>query len=196
MEKKLILASASPRRRDLLAVAGYEFDIITSSAEEIEKGIPASELAMKNALAKAKEVYNRSPEESVVVGADTVVCLGESILGKPKNRENAREMISMLSNSEHSVITGYAVVGKEGIESGFCETIVKFRSLTKNEIDSYVATGECDDKAGAYGIQERASLFVERISGDYFNVMGLPVADLYPVLAKLGILPEWQKVLG
>ncbi len=196
MKKTLILASASPRRRELLSVAGYEFEIMPSGAEEIEKGIPAKDLAVKNALAKAKDVYKQSPEESVVIGADTVVCVGETVLGKPKSRDHAREMLLMLSNSEHSVITGFAVVGKEGEESGFCETVVKFRPLTHMEIDGYVATGECDDKAGAYGIQERASLFVQGISGDYFNVMGLPVADLYPLLAKFGILPNWQKVLG
>ncbi len=195
MEKRLILASASPRRKELLEVSGYEFEIIPSSAEEIQKGIPASQLAVKNALAKAKDVYKHSAKETVVIGADTVVCLGKDILGKPKNSENAKEMLSMLSNSEHSVITGYAVVGKDGEEVGFCETVVKFRSLTQHEIDSYVATGECNDKAGAYGIQERASLFVEKISGDYFNVMGLPVASLYPILANFGILPNWQKML-
>ncbi len=196
MKKTLILASASPRRRELLSVAGYEFEIVPSSAEEIEKGIPAQELAVKNALAKARDVYKQNGTESVVIGADTVVCVGDRVLGKPKSKENAKEMLLMLSGSEHSVITGYAVVGKTGEKSGFCETIVKFRKLTEAEIDCYIATKECDDKAGAYGIQERASLFVQGISGDYFNVMGLPVASLYPILADFGILPNWQNLLG
>lgn len=196
MKKTLILASASPRRRELLSTAGYEFEIKPSSAEEIEKGVPAKELAVKNALAKARDIYKTAPEGSVVIGADTVVCLGERVLGKPKSPENAREMLEILSGSEHSVVTGFAVVGERGEESGFCETVVKFRQLSQAEINLYVATGECNDKAGAYGIQERASLFVEAIKGDYFNVMGLPVASLYPVLAEFGILPNWQNMLG
>ena len=196
MKKSLILASASPRRRELLATAGYEFQIIPSSAEEIEKGIPAKELAVKNALAKARDIYKNQKEGCVVIGADTVVCLGDAVLGKPKSRAHAKEMLLSLSGSTHSVVTGYAVVGESEEKSGFCETLVKFRSLTDGEIDSYIATGECDDKAGAYGIQERASLFVEGIEGDYFNVMGLPVADLYPILTSLGILPNWQNMLG
>ena len=194
MKKTLILASASPRRRELLSLAGYEFEIMPSSAEEIEKGVPAATLAVKNALAKARDIYEKSGEGSVVIGADTIVCVENEVLGKPKSRAHAKEMLSSLSGSRHSVITGYAVIGEQGEESGFCETVVKFRHLSESEIDSYVATGECDDKAGAYGIQERASLFVEGIEGDYFNVMGLPVADLYPVLANFGLLPDWQKL--
>lgn len=194
MEKTLILASASPRRRELLSTAGYDFEIMPSSAEEIERGVPAITLAVKNALAKARDIYEKSEKNSVVIGADTIVCAGNEILGKPKSRAHAKEMLRSLSGSRHSVVTGYAVIGKDGEESGFCETVVKFRVLTEAEIDSYIATGECDDKAGAYGIQERASLFVEGIEGDYFNVMGLPVADLYPILAKFGLLPDWQKL--
>lgn len=196
MEKNLILASASPRRSELLSIAGYEFEIKPSNAEEIEKGIPAKELAMKNALAKARDIYKTTNENSVVIGADTVVCLGDMVLGKPKNEENAKEMLKSLSGSEHSVVTGFAVVAQGKEEVGFCETVVKFRNLSEKEIDCYVATKECNDKAGAYGIQERASLFVEGIKGDYFNVMGLPVASLYPILERCGVLPRWQNILG
>ncbi len=196
MQKSLILASASPRRRELLSIAGYEFEINPSNAQEIETGIPAKDLAMKNALAKARDIYKTTGKDSVVIGADTVVCLGDMVLGKPKSPENAKEMLKSLSGSKHSVVTGFAVVGEDGEEVGFCETVVKFRHLGENEIDCYIATKECNDKAGAYGIQERASLFVEGIDGDYFNVMGLPVASLYPILKKFGILPNWQNILG
>lgn len=194
MEKFLVLASASPRRSEILLSAGYEFKIITSAATEITNGAGAI-IAAENAKAKALAVYSQQPENAVVLGADTVVCLDNKVLGKPKSREDAFNMLVSLSNSNHSVITGYAVASKEGIKTGYCETFVKFRPLTNEEINDYVATGECDDKAGAYGIQERASLFVEAINGDYFNIMGLPVAEIYPILKSAGIYPKWQKVL-
>ena len=194
MEKFLVLASASPRRSEILLSAGYEFKIITSAATEITDGAGAI-IAAENAKAKALSVYASQPENAVVLGADTVVCLDNKVLGKPKSREDAFNMLASLSGSNHSVITGYAVASKEGIKTGYCETFVKFRPLTNEEINDYVATGECDDKAGAYGIQERASLFVEAINGDYFNIMGLPVAEIYPILKSAGIYPKWQKVL-
>ncbi|MBR4950804.1 MAG: septum formation protein Maf [Clostridia bacterium] len=194
MEKFLVLASASPRRSEILLSAGYEFNIITSAATEITNGTGAI-IAAENAKAKALAVYSQQPENAVVLGADTVVCLNDKVLGKPKSREDAFNMLVSLSNSNHSVITGYAVASKNGVKTGYCETFVKFRPLTDEEINDYVATGECDDKAGAYGIQERASLFVEAIKGDYFNIMGLPVAEIYPILKSAGIYPKWQKVL-
>ena len=194
MEKFLVLASASPRRSEILLSAGYEFNIITSAATEITEGAGAI-IAAENAKAKALAVYSQQPENAVVLGADTVVCLNDKVLGKPKSREDAFNMLVSLSNSNHSVITGYAVASKNGVKTGYCETFVKFRPLTDEEINDYVATGECDDKAGAYGIQERASLFVESINGDYFNIMGLPVAEIYPILKSAGIYPKWQKVL-
>lgn len=192
MEKSFILASASPRRSEILCSAGYEFNIITSEADEITHGT-AAKVATQNALAKARAVFNNN-KHAVVLGADTVVCIGDECLGKPKSREDAFNMLKKLSNSRHSVITGYAVISDKGEETGCCETFVKFRILSDEEINAYIATGESDDKAGAYGIQERASLFVEAINGDYFNIMGLPVADLYPVLKSMGILPKWQRV--
>lgn len=192
MKKELILASASPRRKELLEVAGYEFKIISSNASELTDGIPAHELARLNALAKAEDIYS-SNKNSVVIGADTVVCHNDEILGKPKDKEDAFRMLKSLSGSLHSVITGYAIVSENGIESGHCETFVKFCNLTDEEIRAYIETNEPMDKAGAYGIQEYASLFVEHINGDYFNVMGLPVQGLYHMLKKQHIFPKWQK---
>lgn len=194
MKKQLILASASPRRRELLETAGYEFSVVTSHVEEITGGMNGREVARSNALAKARDVYSKN-RSSVVVGADTVVCLGDDIMGKPVNRQDAANMLLRLSGTVHSVVTGYAVVSDKGEVSDYCETFVRFRDLSEAEINAYVATGESDDKAGAYGIQERASLFVEHIDGDYFNVMGLPVASIYPLLKDADILPRWQKLL-
>lgn len=190
MEKQLVLASNSPRRRELLAIAGYKYEVIPSNASEIECGMSASEIVRLNAIAKAKEVADRYPD-AVVIGADTVVCLDGKILGKPRDSVHAKLMLESLSGREHSVITGFSVVSGNNTESGVCETSVKFRKLSEPEIEAYIATGEPLDKAGAYGIQERASVFAESISGDYFNIVGLPVAELYPILADFGIFPQW-----
>lgn len=192
MNKKLILASASPRRRELLSIAGYDYEVIPSNAEEIKSSDSAVELVRSNALAKAREVFSRFCDGSyVVLGADTIVCADGEILGKPEEERDASNMLLRLSGREHLVITGFAVVGQEGEFSGACETKVFFKELTENEIDSYVMTDECYDKAGGYGIQERACLFVDRVEGDYFNVIGLPVRSICPILAEFGIKPNW-----
>lgn len=192
MQKMLVLASASPRRREILETAGYKFEIHTSNVEEITSGMPANELAMKNALSKASDVYKKLGNSYVVVGADTVVCHNGEILGKPKNEADAKQMLKNLSGGKHSVITGFAIIANGYEKCGCCETEVHFKTLSDEEISAYVKTGEPLDKAGAYGIQERAGLFVTHIVGDYFNVMGLPAASIYPHLTDLGILPEWQ----
>lgn len=189
---KLILASGSPRRREILSIAGYDYEVVPSAAEEITGGFCGADLAKMNASAKAKEVFSRlGGGDIVVLGADTVVCLGGEILGKPKDASDAKRMLRKLSGSSHSVITGYSVIGKECEKSGYCETLVKFREITEAEIDSYTATGEPLDKAGAYGIQERGGLFAKAVEGDFFNIIGLPAAAIYPVLAEFGITPEW-----
>ncbi len=196
MDKKLILASASPRRKEILDTAGYSYEVVTSSAEELVGGVAPEELVRINALRKAREVSSRLPNESVVLGADTVVCLGETVLGKPNNKQQAFEMLKSLSGSSHRVLTGYAVVSGTDEKSGVCSTEVKFRALSDEEINFYIETNEPMDKAGAYGIQERACLFAESVEGDYFNIIGLPIAQVYPVLREFGILPDWQKNLN
>ncbi len=188
--KKLILASASPRRKELLKVAGYDYEIVVSSADEIGEG-SADEVVTENARLKASEVFSRVG--NVVVGADTVVCIDNKILGKPENAENARAMLKSLSGRAHEVLTGFAIISEMGEDVGFCRTKVHFKALTDSEIDVYIATGEPFDKAGSYAIQEFGSLFVESIEGDYFNVIGLPIASLYPILTKHGITPKWTK---
>ena len=191
MDKKLILASASPRRSEILETAGYKFEIVVSDAAESSVG-DAYELARENALAKARAVYEKTGGDAVVVGADTVVVLDGEVLGKPKDERDAFDMLSKLSNSGHEVVTGYAVVSKSGEKSDYCVTYVRFRELSDDEINAYIATNEPMDKAGAYGIQEKASVFAESIVGDVFNVIGLPISSLYPMLKEFGISPQWQ----
>lgn len=191
MSKKLVLASASPRRSELLTLAGYSFTVVPSTADEICGGLDPKELVRRNALEKAREVFSRC-ENDVVLGADTVVCFGEKILGKPIDESDAFKMLKGLSNSRHSVLTGFAVISKDGEQSGVCETIVHFKELSDDEINDYIQTREPMDKAGAYGIQERASLFAENIEGDFFNIIGLPVGKIYPILADFGVLPTWM----
>ena len=194
MPKKLILASASPRRSEILNIAGYSYEIIPSNADEIMEGECAYSIAELNSLAKARVVFDRfNNEDLVVLGADTVVSVNGRVLGKPTDENDAFLMLKSLSGSTHEVISGFAVVGADGFDSGFCVTKVKFRALSDEEIRDYIATGEPMDKAGAYGIQERACLFAESFEGDFFNIIGLPVEKLYSPLKTLGILPDWQK---
>lgn len=193
MAKKFILASASPRRSEILDTAGYSYDAVTSDADELTDGVSPEELVRLNALCKAREVSSRLHIDAVVLGADTVVCLGETVLGKPNTKQHAFEMLKSLSGSTHRVLTGFAVVSGSEEKSGVCSTEVKFRTLSDEEINAYIETNEPMDKAGAYGIQERACLFAESVQGDYFNIIGLPIAQICPVLREFGVLPEWQK---
>ena len=193
MAKKLILASASPRRREIFDTAGYSYEVIPSNADEFKDGYPPFELVRLNALAKAREVYSKVDSDSVVIGADTVVCFEDRILGKPSDERDAFEMLKLLSGKVHYVVTGYAVVGESGEKSGAVSTEVKFNDLTDEEINAYIATNEPMDKAGSYAVQERACLFVESFGGDYFNIIGLPIAPLYPILKDFSILPDWQR---
>lgn len=178
---RLILASSSPRRSELLTNAGFTFEVIPSRASEEHDGTePPAELVKRLALEKAREVAGRVSDDkrAVVLGADTVVVLGGDILGKPASEDDARRMLALLSGREHEVTSGVALVQANGQRSvAETETTrVVFRKLTEEEIAAYVATGEPMDKAGAYAIQGHASRFVTRIEGSYFNVMGLPVA--------------------
>ena len=195
MSKKLILASASPRRKEILDTAGYSYEVIPSNADEVMEGECVYSIAELNALAKAREVYDRIGDvDAVVLGADTVVSVDGRPLGKPTDENDAFLMLKSLSGSTHEVISGFAVVCAEGFNSGFCITKVKFRELSDEEIRAYILTGEPMDKAGSYGIQERACLFAESFEGDFFNIIGLPVEKVFKFLKDFGILPEWQKL--
>lgn len=175
----IILASASPRRSELMTLAGFRFDVICADIDEIvpEKALP-QEVVMSLALQKAQAVA-KDHRKSAVVGSDTVVALDGKILGKPRSEKEAVEMLRSLSGRIHKVYTGVAIVCGEKVTSFFEETEVEFYPLTDQEILDYVATGEPMDKAGAYGIQGRGAVLVKRINGDYFNVMGLPISKVY-----------------
>lgn len=185
----IILASASPRRRQLLEMLGVEGLRIIPAAGE-EKPVPGAgpeETVKALALAKARETAFKAKPGDVVIAADTIVWLDGRILGKPASESEARDMLARLSGREHTVYTGVAVMS-DGRTLCECEkTLVRFRPLSDEEIAAYVATGEPMDKAGAYGAQGRASLFVEGIQGDFFNVMGLPVCRLGKMLLELDV---------
>ncbi len=192
MKKRLVLASASPRRSEILTVAGFDFEIIPSDADEISDGLAPEEAARINALSKAKEVFSRVGDGVAVVGADTVVTLDGRILGKPKDKNDAFCMLKSLSGRKHCVVTGYAVISDNCELSSFCSTEVVFRTLTDSEISAYINTFEPMDKAGAYAIQEKGSLFIKSMNGDFFNVVGLPIAEIAEVLKRIDIYPDWQ----
>ncbi len=188
LQSKLVLASASPRRRELLAGLGFEFECLPSDyAEESGAGADAAALARANALGKASDVARRRPG-ALVIGADTVVVVEGELLGKPADADAAAGMLRRLSGREHSVITGLALTRHEPARAdldcseGSRRTSVRFRELTEQEITTYIASGEPFDKAGAYGIQGLASQFVGGIEGCYFNVMGLPLELLTRML--------------
>ncbi len=184
----LILASASPRRRELLAMAGVPFEVLTSGADE---GLPPGILLDKAVLelSRRKAAAVRALPQSagkIILAADTVVELQGRILGKPHSREQAAQMLRALSGRTHRVYTGVCLLGGDEKSKSFYEcTEVTFYPLSGQEIDWYVSTGEPMDKAGAYGIQGAGALLVEGIRGDYYNVMGLPLARVVRELAQL-----------
>lgn len=175
---KLVLASKSPRRREILKNAGIDFTVRVADADEtIPDGTKPEDAVVFLAARKAMAVERKDDE--VVLGADTVVVLDDKILGKPKDKDDAFNMIKMLSGRVHSVFTGVCAIG-DGISLTFAEeTKVEFYPLSDNEIYDYINTNEPYDKAGAYGIQGLASKFIRGIEGDYFNVVGLPVSSVY-----------------
>lgn len=175
----LILASASPRRRELMELAGYKFDVICADiVETVPKNVPPYEVVMSLAMQKAQAVA-KEHDNAVVVGSDTVVALDGKILGKPHSEQEACEMLRMLSDRTHKVFTGVAIVCGDKSKNFYDETDVEFYPLDDEEIKRYVATGEPMDKAGAYGIQGKGAVLVKKINGDFFNVMGLPISKLY-----------------
>jgi len=182
MSNNVILASASPRRRELLGMIFDKFDIVVSNAEEIvPEGVPVNERPEYLARIKAEDIAVSHPE-SLVIGADTMVFDGNKILGKPKNQNDAYNMLCSLSGKTHKVITGCAVFKNGNCKSFSVTTEVEFYKLCEDEIRQYISTDEPYDKAGAYGIQSKGGLFVKGIKGDYFNVVGLPVAELSRVI--------------
>jgi len=184
---RVVLASASPRRHELLNIIGIAHDVVPANIDEsIRGGESPRKHAERLAREKASSVSGRD-SGVVAIGADTIVLIDKKILGKPANTVDAGTMLSLLSGREHTVVTAVAVARGRKVCSAVEEVTVKFRKLTDDEIDAYIATGEPMDKAGAYGIQGYGATIVERIEGDYFAVMGLPLVRLISLLAELGV---------
>jgi septum formation protein len=184
MVTKLILASSSPRRSELLKQADIPFQVKVSSVEEnMNQSLAPSELVQSLALQKANDVYQLE-QSSVVLGADTIVAFEDKVLGKPKNASDAKRMLKMLSGSEHAVYTGVAIVSNSETYTFYEKTIVAFWNLSDGDINKYVNSGEPLDKAGAYGIQGLGATLVKRIEGDYFNVVGLPLSRTVRELSR------------
>lgn len=183
----MILASQSPRRRELLGQMGFSFTVRPARGEELpHPELTPAQLVEELARQKALEVSAGADADDVVVAADTVVAVDGTVLGKPRDRAHAAEMLSALSGREHTVYTGVAVKRGETLLVEHEATQVRFRPLTQREIDLYIQTGEPMDKAGSYGIQGYGALLVEGIRGDYFNVVGLPICRLGRMLAQVG----------
>ena len=187
MQRKIILASGSPRRKELLTLTGLAFDIRTSNyEEELDKDLPPAELVQYLAQKKAEDVA-RHFDDAIVIGSDTMCEFAGEMLGKPHTKERAYEMLQMLSGVQHSVFTGYTLLDTKNDEiiTRAIETKVTFHKLSDAEISTYVKTGESLDKAGAYGIQGKAALYVKEIEGDYLNIVGLPISALWRDLQKI-----------
>ena len=198
-KRRMILASASPRRRELMAMAGYDFEIKVSHKEEKYTSTVPSEIVKELALLKAEDIAeqelalmkleNMTREELVVIGADTVVSHAGKILGKPKSKEDAFHMIKGFQGDKHQVYTGVAVLeydaeGHRTVVNEAVKTDVYVNPMTDEEIWKYIETDNVMDKAGAYGIQSGFAIHIEKIEGDYFNVVGLPISYIYEVLKK------------
>ncbi len=190
-KKKIILASASPRRKELMAQAGYEFDIQVSHKEETYTSKRPEEVVKELALLKAKDVAEKNEERSlVVIGADTVVAHKDRILGKPHSEEDAFRMIKGFQGDKHQVYTGVAILiydedGVETIVNHAVRTDVYVNPMTEEEIWNYIHTDCVMDKAGSYGIQSGFAVYIEKIEGDYSNVVGLPISYIYEVLKNV-----------
>ena len=196
--KKIILGSACPRRRELLSQIGVSFEVRTSGREEIYHSAIPEEIVRELALMKAENVagdltdeQNEAPKDTIVIGADTIVVLDGKILGKPVDEKDAADMIGALQGRSHEVYTGVAILdydaqGEKNVSVHAVGTKVYVNPMDEAEISAYIDTGEPMDKAGAYGIQGRFAAYIDRIEGDYYNVVGLPVSYVYQALKRIG----------
>ncbi|SNR62116.1 Maf family protein [Desulfurobacterium atlanticum] len=188
MINRLLLLSSSPRRREILSMVGVPFRVFSNfNVEEVMEGDPLK-IAVSNALLKLQAGAFFQKKDEIALAADTLVVFEDKIYGKPKDEKEAVEILEELSGNVHTVITGFAMkLPDNRVLKGFDISNVKFKSLSNEEIKWYVGTGEPLDKAGAYGIQGKGALFVERIEGDFFNVMGLPIGKIYDILLNNNI---------
>ena len=184
----IVLASKSPRRKELLGLLDLDFKVITADIDEtINPSLPVNDEIARLSFEKASAVSKIAEKNSVIISADTVVVFNERVMGKPKDAADAEDMLCNLSGNTHSVITAVTVMNGDKVLTKTVNTSVTFRKLSAGEIRDYIATGEPFDKAGGYGIQGRASKFVSRIDGDYFSVVGLPVCTLSEMLKNFNI---------
>ncbi len=183
--KRLILASKSPRRKELLKLLDFDFEIISSEVDEVvPNNSSPKQIVEALAYQKAKAVYD-AHNNDVVLGCDTIVVVDNEILGKPKNHKEAKEMMLKMKDREHQVITGVAVLSKEQ-ENVFSDTsVVHFNDIEEKEIDKYILTSEPYDKAGGYAIQGWAARYISAIEGNYYTIMGLPLDKVYRAIKKV-----------
>ncbi len=187
---RIILASKSPRRKEILESLGIEFEVITKNTDETSDITNPKELVKELSLRKGMAVFNDANDgDTLVISSDTVVVLDNVILGKPKSEDDAKRMLTELSNREHCVVSGITLMYKDKVISDSEVTYVKFTKLSDEVINNYVATKEPMDKAGSYGIQGLASLMIEGIRGCYFNVVGFPIFRFAEMLKEIGIDP-------
>lgn len=183
----IILASASPRRQELLSFITNDFKVCPSNIPEIvPKNLKVSKHPEYLSKLKALDIANKYPDD-IVIGADTAVIIGSEILGKPSDRDDAKRMLSLLSSKTHKVITGCTIINKGKAISFSVTTKVKFYKLDSLQIEEYINSSEPYDKAGSYAVQSKGGLFVKKIKGDYFNIVGLPIAKLYKKLNEVDI---------
>ncbi len=188
---RVVLASSSPRRRELLNLIGIDHEVRPANLDESMRPREAPRRhAERLARDKASAVAMRDPD-LITIAADTIVVINRKVLGKPVDKEDAARMLAMLSGREHTVITAVAVSRGKKLRSAIEEVKVKFRRLREEEIEAYIATGEPMDKAGAYGIQGFGATIVERVEGDYFAVMGLPLVRLISLMRDVGVVYQF-----
>jgi septum formation protein len=188
LKEKIVLASRSPRRAEIFRAVGWPFETMAAGIDE-RRGVSEDAVTYVKRLAQTKaEAVARKLSSGLVLGADTVVVIGGEILGKPRDRDDSRRMLTLLSGKWHEVLTGVFMlrIGENTRSAADCEsTRVRFGEMSGAEIEWYVATGEPMDKAGAYAVQGRAALFIEEIQGDYFNIVGLPIRLVYELSRKV-----------
>lgn len=191
IDKRIILASASPRRRELMAMAGYEFEVQVSHKEEVYEATEPGEIVKELALLKARDIADQNDSKNIIViGADTVVAHNGKILGKPQSEQDAFDMIKGYQGDKHQVYTGVAILdydedGNERVVNRAVKTDVYVNAMTDKEVWNYIHNDNVMDKAGAYGIQSGFAIHIEKIEGDYFNVVGLPISYVYEVMKML-----------
>ncbi len=184
----IILASKSPRRQELLARLGLDFTVMTEDVDEtMDPDLPLEQEIVRVSESKARAVQDRAGPDDLIISADTVVCADGRRLGKPADEADAKRMLRLLSGRAHTVVSGLCVLCGERCETAAVRTAIHFRPLSEREIDAYVTSGEPMDKAGAYGIQGLAAIFVDKLDGDYYNVMGFPLCTLAELLKRFGV---------